>query len=176
LLAFQVSFLVACFVAAFWDFIFYKIPNEIIVFMIILFALRVLLLENLEQAYIPVCIFMGTLVLGYILYFFKIIGAGDAKLIAVSSLWVAPQYYSSFLLLMSFAGGVLGILYYFMNAPISYVRVLCVNVLKKISFVDKGSLEEVIQAPLREGEKKKIYVPYGIAVFVGAVMVRLITV
>ena len=176
MIVFQVSFLLACFLAAFWDFLFYKIPNEIILFMIVLFVLKVLLLESISQAFVPGCIFLGTLILGYVLYFFKIIGAGDAKLIAASSLWVAPEHYSSFLLLMSVAGGILGLLYYVMDTQISYGRILCINILEKISFIDKSSFQEVKENSSVEGEKKKIYVPYGVAVFAGSVMVRLITV
>lgn len=174
--AFQLSFLIACFGAAIWDFLFYKIPNEIILFIVTLFVLKILVLGGLDQAFINSCIFFGALVIGYILYYFKVIGAGDAKLIAASSLWIAPEYYSAFLLLMSVAGGLLGGLYYLMDTQISLVRVVCVNALKKISYFKELSLEDLTENSLREGEKKKIYVPYGVAVFAGAVMVKLITV
>lgn len=86
----------------------------------------------------------------YCLFYFKTIGGGDAKLITVFSLWSGTAGLMPLLFMMAVIGGALG------------GATLALNKWKPIKNPIKGSWIEKSQ----KGEKQ---VPYGIAIFIGAI-------
>ena len=90
----QVS--IACFVAlvlvgAVSDVVSYKIPNVVIVMILVLYPFYVLVSPQEVQWLYSIGIFAAVIVVGMLLYNFKIFGAGDAKLMAAIMLWAGPN-------------------------------------------------------------------------------------
>jgi len=86
----------------------------------------------------------------YGLFHFKLIGGGDSKLLTVFALWAGVKGLMPLLFIMSVVGGLLGVITLFLNK----------NTLVKKP-VESGWIEKA-----QKGEKD---VPYGIAIFLGAV-------
>ncbi len=58
------------------------------------------------------------LIVGMILFSFRALGGGDAKLLAAASLWVGPEQWLPFIALVAVFGGVLaGVILIFRNFP-----------------------------------------------------------
>jgi prepilin peptidase CpaA len=170
---FQISFLIACLIGACWDFLFFKIPNEIVIFIICLFLVKFTLFDTASHDYRPFFCFGGALVVGYALYFFRFVGAGDVKLIAAVSLWTAQINYFSFLFMMAIAGGVLSAVFYFFSPHLTATRVLLLGKLENTKLF--GSLMGEVNERLYEKDTQaKIVVPYGIAIFLGSLATMMI--
>lgn len=89
----------------------FKIPNP---YVLILFAgwpaAAFLAPLSLGEAAGALILFAGTLAAGIALYAGRLLGAGDAKLLAVSALWIGPGAASTFFFYTAVAGAVLGVL------------------------------------------------------------------
>ena len=86
----------------------------------------------------------------YVLFYFRVIGGGDAKLLTVYGLWAGLAGLMPLFFYMALIGGVLG------------VTTLALRKWKPVKAPVKGSWIEKAQAGSQE-------VPYGIAIFVGAI-------
>lgn len=129
-----------------------RIPNWISVALIVLFAIGIPfgLSENLT-AHLIVFGIAALIVLG--LFFAKLAGGGDVKLIAALALWMGPAGIVPFILYMALAGGVLAI------AAIVLTKN---NALAGKEFKNESSW----LARLGRGER---VVPYGVAIAAGFV-------
>lgn len=87
----------------------------------------------------------------YGLFFFGLIGGGDAKLLSAFAFWVGLQGLMPMLFYMAIVGGLLGAV------------TLLLGRFKPLKTTPAGSWLEKAQ----NGEKK---IPYGIAIFIGALM------
>ena len=94
---------------------------------------------------------LGMFVVTYLLFYFRLIGGGDSKLLSVYALWVGLAGLVPFLVMMSLMGGLLGI------------ATLALRKWKPFKDPAKGSWIDKAQSGAQE-------VPYGIAIFVGAVI------
>jgi Flp pilus assembly protein protease CpaA len=168
------AFIIACFAAAVCDFLVYKIPNVILLFIIVLFVLKVLLFQSVKDLLWPVVAFGGVLFVGFVLYLFKWIGAGDAKFIAVVSLWASQKNLLFFLMMMSIAGGALALMYLKFHPQIFGVQQKILSRLKSVPyFANLSNPSEPKAQKAKQDEKKtknNMVVPYGVAVFVGALI------
>lgn len=90
------------------------------------------------------------LLVTYAMFHFKLIGGGDSKLLTVFSLWSGVKGLMPLLFFMALVGGILA------------VSTLLLNKHKPVEKPVKNSWIDIAQ----KGEKK---VPYGIAIFIGAV-------
>jgi prepilin peptidase CpaA len=170
---FFVAFIIACFAAAACDFLVFKIPNAILLFIIVLFILKVLLFQSVKDLIWPVIAFGGVLFVGFILYLFKWIGAGDAKFIAVVSLWASQKNLLFFLMMMSIAGGALALLYMKFNPQIFGMQQKILSHLKNVpyfSYLKSAPEPKETNVKQQDSKKKNIIIPYGVAVFVGALI------
>lgn len=153
--------------AALTDFISYKIPNQIVIAIFIVGCMNLVFLENWNAVILFSAALLGGMLLGFVLFQLKYIGGGDAKLLAVCSAWMINVDLIGFLLLVSFAGGVIAIIYKFFGAPIQKFRG-CVQ--EKI----KGMLPEQmrdylsIEPELQEALVHNQIIPYGVPIFIGA--------
>jgi len=89
----QVS--IACFVAlvlvgAVSDIVSYRIPNVVVLMILVLYPFFVVVSPTEIEWLYSLGIFAAVLVVGMVLYNFKIFGAGDAKLLAAIMLWAGP--------------------------------------------------------------------------------------
>lgn len=87
----------------------------------------------------------------YLLFYFKLIGGGDSKLLSVYALWVGLSGIMPLLFFMALTGGVLGL------ATLGLRKWQPVKQPAKDSWVEKA-------------QTGKQDVPYGIAIFVGALV------
>ncbi|MCI5060764.1 MAG: prepilin peptidase [Alphaproteobacteria bacterium] len=140
------------------DFMRMSIPNNYVVAVVLSFIPAFLLL----MFFVPEADYFSTwvshllggvivFVVTYALFHFGLIGGGDAKLLSAYGLWVGLAGLMPFLFFMALMGGILGVVTLYLNK----------NTLVKApvpeSWIDKA----------QKGEKK---VPYGGAIFVGAVV------
>ena len=97
------------------DFLKLRIPNILPVLIIIGFigayALHIMLDTNasFQDLSSHIYAFIGTLVVMMILFFLKLFGGGDAKMIAAIALWTGISGLPMFLMLTTVMGGVLAI-------------------------------------------------------------------
>ena len=108
----QVS--VACFVglllaAAASDIIFYKIPNVIVLSILLLYPVFVLVTPAEVDWLMGLAVFAGAIVFGMVLTATGVFGAGDAKLLAAVLLWAGPPLAPLALIICALVGGVLAI-------------------------------------------------------------------
>ena len=125
---------------------------------------------DLSAFKIPLMIFGATLFVCFVLYAVKMLGAGDAKIIAVVALWMTDYNVLLFLIFMTVAGGVMGLIYLKGHGLIDVGRLFLLNKLSGIKFF-KGYLDEKQLSPSRDiNSKLKITIPYGVAVFAGVLL------
>lgn len=153
----------------YYDFIYYKIPNFV---PISLFGLYIL--TKISTGF-PVPLLPYVLTIGvlwgffFVAYFFRIIGGGDAKLFMALLPWMYEAGLQNFFLWTSLSGLCLALIYLVtpLRLKIFEIRWSIVSsyrsVLDKEKFLKLGICE--IQ---KDGKtKKKIGVPYGLAIFSG---------
>lgn len=149
-------FLMSCVGIACWDFLFYKIPNKAILGVLVLALIHLLLNTNGDMHYLMWTFLAAfvALAISYGLYSFKLLGAGDGKYIAVAILFIPLKSAFTFLIIMSLAGGVLGLFYKLYHAHIS--------ALKRYIGAQLPERFEVV-------EETGKTVPYGVAITVGII-------
>lgn len=151
----EFAFLILCIVIACWDFLFYKIPNS---FLLGLLGIAVLhkFTGNLDTANLMWSFGAAAIVLlvGYVLFALKFLGAGDGKYMAVGALFFPAIKVVSFLILMSFAGALLALIYKFGSQH--------VNTFKKLIGEQLPQGYEVV-------EETGKTIPYGVAISAGII-------
>jgi prepilin peptidase CpaA len=98
-------------VAAWSDAIDYKIPNRLIVALLVLYPAFVLTAGRAIDWPLDIAVAVGILAVGLFLYGTGKFGAGDVKLIAATSLWAGTEHTLHFILLTGTAGGVVALAY-----------------------------------------------------------------
>jgi prepilin peptidase CpaA len=166
-------YIILSLLAAFFDFLFYKIPN-ILVIGLLIFAFP-LLLTALSWDQVCLTLMASSIVL-FLCFGFSMmgwIGAGDAKLLTVSTLWLASKDVFSFIGLMALLGGGLAIIYVVLSPFIDHLRLRIISFLNPI--LKKSTLGSVyIQEPFvfaTAESYRHIKVPYGIAIATAAIFI-----
>lgn len=156
LYASQVS--IACFAAlvlagAASDIVSYKIPNAVVLSILVLYPVYVLVTPAAVNWPVSLAIFVGAIVVGMLLFRFGVFGAGDAKLLAAILLWAQPSLVPFTVLVTALAGGVAALL---MISPARFV------IAGALSSLGQDSLSEKVLAH---------NMPYGIALAAGGIFV-----
>lgn len=193
--AFYTVFLIISFFIALYDFLFFKIPNPLILSLLGLYVIKFMLTGTLVTLPEPLILGTVTFVVCFILYMMGLIGGGDAKLIPVATLWCYDLSLSLFFTYTAVAGGILVLWYLKEDLLVEPVRHLMKEVLAKIlkfdfyqSFYQEEKAHPIYtqEAPEEElpdedvrkllirqevmdaSDKKTTFIPYGIAIFWGA--------
>lgn len=95
--------------AAFYDVRSYRIPNYLCGFLVILFPAFVITASPPLSWHANLVVGVVLLAIGAVLLAFRLMGAGDVKLIAATALWAGPQLLGTFLMVTAFAGGALAL-------------------------------------------------------------------
>jgi Flp pilus assembly protein protease CpaA len=158
-----------------YDFSFYRIPNILLGALLVLYGVFAPLYMSLESGLIALGVFAVVLVLGFILYITKMIGGGDAKYLAVTSLWAGFPGVMQLLLMIAIVGGLIAIFYLFFRDHIGRLSDWLWGQIQKgeersplLQYVWTGS-----GAGPERGERENIssrMVPYGIAIAIGAII------
>ncbi len=98
-------------IAAFTDLATMTIPNKLSIALVAGFSLLVILTGMpLQEAAIHFAIGFGVLVLGFILFALNLLGGGDAKFVAATSLWMGLSGLLPFFVTFAMIGGLFGIM------------------------------------------------------------------
>ncbi len=173
------AFILSCFAAAIHDFLFYRIPNAIVFFLVALFLMKVIFFQSFSDIYFPLIVFLLSVSGGFALYAFKIIGAGDAKFLAATSMWASEVNLLGFLFVTSLAGGVLGFICMTQGTRLDALR-------GRVTSMLRGTLgEDIFNKTFAmnwlspsSNDKATVsaqkVIPYGIAIFLGCLTLILL--
>ncbi len=102
-------FLGVLLLAAHHDVLEYRIPNRLTLAIAAFYPVHVLSYSSPVNW--PAAILLAAIVLGagFGLYIFRIIGAGDAKMLSAVTLWAGPEAVLGFLIATSMAGGLIAL-------------------------------------------------------------------
>jgi prepilin peptidase CpaA len=96
--------------AAAQDFLDYVIPNRLVLALVALYPIYILASGNNVDWLGGLLVGLAMLAAGLLLFGFRLVGGGDAKLLAATALWAGPSLLLPFLLLTAFSGGVLAMM------------------------------------------------------------------
>ncbi len=165
-------------VAALYDFMFYKIPNSLVLALCV-FAIPyfVFFVPN-NMILLTLGISFVLLAVGFVCNHFGWMGAGDAKLLSVASLWVAPEHIPAMILVMALLGGFLALTFVTLALSIDMIRTKVITGTRPL--MDRVPiLADYYKAdfvPSYASEKLKTPIPYGIAIALALVYICLINI
>lgn len=85
----------------------FEIPNQLSLVLALSYPLAALAAgQTAAQLAVHAAVAAGALLVGMVLYFARVFGGGDAKLIAAAALWTGPTLTIEFLLLTAVFGGI----------------------------------------------------------------------
>lgn len=99
-----------------------KIPNKISLALIAAFVLAALYIQMpLETALMHVGVGAAALLVGFAMFSMRLLGGGDAKLMAAGAMWMGPEHAVMFIAYMTIFGGMLSaaILFYRKYIPVT---------------------------------------------------------
>ncbi len=162
-----------------YDFSFYRIPNLLLAVLLILYGFYAPLYIGFDGILTALLVFATVLIIGLALFASKIIGGGDAKYLALISLWAGFPGVVQVMFLIAVVGGLMAIVYLLLS---NYVVRMSDWAWKQIQQVESycpsfqymwlGSGE----GPER-GKRENIstrVVPYGVAIATGAIIMTLL--
>lgn len=131
----------------------YKIPNKVVLGMLLVYPLHVVLSPVPVDWLMGLAVFGISLGVGFVLFATKIFGAGDAKLIAATMLWAGPVLAPLAVLICALSGGVIALV---MLSPARFV------IANALSSLGRDSLSEAVLAK---------HMPYGVPIALGGLFV-----
>lgn len=192
---FYTVFLIIAFIIALYDFLFFKIPNTLVLSLLGLYVVKFIITGTFDEVWNPLFLVTITFVGCFILYMMGLIGGGDAKFIPVAALWCYDLSLPLFFTYMAVSGGVLVLIYLkqeFLVEPLRRgLKELLAKILKfdfyqsfyleekenplytKYAPEEEAPTEDVRKLLIRQeaidaSDKRATYIPYGIAIFCGA--------
>lgn len=164
------------------DFCFKKINNSLNISLLILAIAGILLKVIPWDPFWTPIYFGGSIVLGFLLNAMGLMGGGDVKFIAASSLWAGPEHGVTLFIFTSIIGGVLTVFYLikwgkFMGAIENFVRGIWLKIAPRF-LIPEYSIETFIGGVEQtsgnyQTKRKKILVPYGIAIAIASILIVL---
>ncbi|MDZ4323194.1 MAG: prepilin peptidase [Alphaproteobacteria bacterium] len=161
-----------------YDFSFYRIPNLLLMALLVLFGLTAPFTLGVNEIINSFIAFGAVFLICLILFLTKIFGAGDAKYFAVIALWMGYPDVIPFVLYSSIAGGGLALIYLIAQYPFSRLSDLIWVFIQKLEarlpllesiWIGSGIGPEKGK---REHIKPKA-IPYGVAIATGAIIMML---
>ncbi len=159
-----------------YDFSFYRIPNSLLAALLVLYGLCAPFLLSANDLVNSLIVFVVVLLISLALFASKVIGGGDAKYIAVISLWVGFSGVIQLLFFTAIIGGLLAVLYLFlrdyMGRSSDYVWSLIQKAEKRVPILQALWVGSGVGP--EKGERDNIsakVVPYGVAIAAGAIIV-----
>lgn len=160
--------------ASITDLLYYRIPNNVVGLLFILFPLFTLSTSQ-SITFQPYVLFAIIFILGMVLFYLNLIGGGDAKFLSVVALWIGWAKIIPFLILMGIIGGALSITILAMPKVIK-------NIAKKARhFVGKQRVLTPLMSRFLNENNKEVerdilsmqqahMVPYGVAITAAALI------
>ncbi|HUX78880.1 MAG TPA: prepilin peptidase [Alphaproteobacteria bacterium] len=162
-----------------YDFSFYRIPNLLLGALLVLYGLSAPFYLSYDNILTSLVVFAVVLVVGLILYALKTIGGGDAKYLAIASLWAGFPGVVQLVFLIAFVGGGLAIIYLLLRDHVARLSDWVWNHIQKTeeSFPILQSLWLGSGIGPEKGKRDNIsskMVPYGIAIAIGSIIMILL--
>jgi len=153
--------------AAFLDFLYYRLPNKLFYAIFYLFPVYIILSFKFHL-FSNYLVFVGTILVGLGLFATSIIGGGDVKLLAAASLWAGWNNMVPFLLWTLILGSIISCIYLLFPRHIHYLTGQLRHFVQKQSILKKSiqflvSDVDVIEEEVISLQQKKM-IPYGIAI------------
>lgn len=158
-----------------YDFSFYRIPNSFLGALLVLYGISAPFYIGAETILTSGLVFVIILLLAIGLYALKLIGGGDAKYLAVATLWVGAHGALDFIFFVALIGGILAIIYLFLRNPIGHVSDSVWSWIQKreerwpmLRYVWKGS-----GTGSEMGKRENVssaMIPYGMAIATAAIL------
>jgi Flp pilus assembly protein protease CpaA len=174
LIWFYLVFLGLSFCIALSDLLFFRIPNSLVLALLGLFILKILVFSDAPNPFLPFLACAMTFIIGYLLYTFKIMGAGDVKFLSVASLWAVQTDLISFIFVVVIAGGLLALLYLNFNSWMALIQAWIISLLSNlwgkdnfIRIFGEKSLNMKVEGFKDNKHQVSTLMPYGVAIFCG---------
>lgn len=165
-------------VAALYDFMFYKIPNSLVLALFVLAIPHLVFHMPLSTIALTLGIALTLLILGFICNKFGWMGAGDVKLLSVAVLWIDPQHVPALILVMALFGGFLAVVFLSIPTLIDNIRLVVIQatrpMMNKTPILARYYEADFI--PAHVPEKMKTPIPYGVAIALALVYVSFINI
>lgn len=91
------------------DFTRFTIPNRLVLAFIVLYPVMLVALGSRPEWYWDIAIAVGMFLLGFVIFSLKLMGGGDVKLLAASSLYVGKEAFLYFVIGVALWGGALAL-------------------------------------------------------------------
>jgi prepilin peptidase CpaA len=179
LLLIKITYVIINLFTGLYDFSFFRIPNLFLGVLVVMYGIFAPFYLGGHALLNSLILFAIILLLSFVLFYFKIIGGGDAKYISVTSLWVGPHEIINYLFLVSLVGGGLAIIYLLLRDHISrlsdWAWTRFQNAEKRYPYLQSLWIGSGAGSEL--GKRENIdsrSIPYGVAIAIGAIfmMVR----
>ena len=165
-------------VAALYDFMFYKIPNILVLLLCMLAIPYLVFFAPSGTVILTLGISFTLLAIGFICNYFGWMGAGDAKLLSAASLWIAPHHVPAMILVMALLGGFLALAFITLSPVIDTLRTKLITstrpVMNRVPVLTDYYNADFV--PAYAQEKLKTPIPYGIAISLALVYICLINI
>ncbi|MBY0292897.1 MAG: prepilin peptidase [Alphaproteobacteria bacterium] len=159
-----------------YDFSFYRIPNLLLAALLVLYGLFAPFSLSSDALLNSLIVFGVVLSIGFALFVLKIIGGGDAKYIAVASLWVGFPGVIQLLFFITTAGALLALVYlflkYYMAKSSDWGWKQIQNAERRLPILQYVWLGSGVgpEDGVRENIDARM-IPYGVAIAIGAIIV-----
>ena len=135
-----------------------RIPNNVTIVIVLLFGIYFLVNFGQVDWVGPLVVGGAILAVGFVLFALNLLGAGDVKMLAAAGLWAGFAYAPHLLAVTGLAGGLLGLVY------------ILGDKLRQLPWLPLPPPEPIDPEELKN---RKVYLPYGVAICAGAVVVAL---
>ncbi len=161
-----------------YDFSFYRIPNLLLGILLVIYGFCAPFYMGYENILSALVVFAVVLVVGLTLYAAKTIGGGDAKYLAVVSLWAGFPGVVQLIFVIAIAGGVIAIIYLLLKDYIARLSDWLWGKVQRLEvsypilqylWIGSGVGPEL-------GKRENIssnMVPYGIAIAIGTILMTI---
>lgn len=156
------------------DFAYYRLPNRLFYIAFYLYPLFIILTGRHEEL-MNYSLFLIFLIVGFILFAAGVIGGGDAKFLAVVSLWVGWNGCQLFLITLLVMGAGLALAYVFAPITINYMTTKTRRFIESHSMIRSIIFTFVPDALKIESNVlillEKRMIPYGVAITLAGLVV-----
>jgi prepilin peptidase CpaA len=165
-------------VAALYDFMFYKIPNILVLLLCMLAIPYLVFFAPSGTVILTLGISFALLTIGFVCNYFGWMGAGDAKLLSAASLWIAPHHIPAMILVMALLGGFLALVFITLSPAIDTLRTKLITgtrpIMSRVPILTDYYNADFV--PAYAQEKLKTPIPYGIAIALSLAYICLINI
>ena len=123
---------------AVYDIITLKIPNFLVVSIILLFFVTVVVWDGEIQVWIHIAVAVVMLCIGAALFYFGLVGGGDAKMATAAVLWAGTDFLGPYFFIFGVSGLIVILLFLLLRPGLEYFALRAQIALKWVKYVPKS--------------------------------------